>query len=60
MLYRILAFFLGFLTIAAAVLAGFALLEANWKALGGFALAALVLGVVYVLYSEIAKQRAHR
>lgn len=60
MIYRILAFLLGFLTIAASVLAVSALLQAAWEPLAWLALAALVLGVLYVLYSEIAKQRARR
>ncbi len=60
MVYRILAFFLGFLTIAVGVLAGLALLQANYRTLGWLTLAALVLGILYAMYSGIAKQRDRR
>lgn len=60
MIYRILAFFLGFLTIAVGVLAGLALLQANYLALGWLTLAALVLGILYAMYSGIAKQQDRR
>ena len=59
-MYRILAAFLGFFTIAAGVLAAFALFEAEWESLGWYALAALVLGALYAIYSAIAKQQTRR